>query len=150
MYVKQVKRKCNVRGCKNTDCFAISRTREVGNTIIACKDCLRDALGAVDEIDPRTKSNIPVANSTAVPPLFFNAEAFGKTEEKDGLTTDENSIIAEPGEQLKEDVQAENAETDADNKKENIKCDRCGKAFGSTRGLQSHLRYCRGDKNETK
>lgn len=73
MFVRQVKRKCGVRGCKSTDCFAISRTREVGNTVIICKSCLGKALGAIDEIDPKTKSNIPVVENTSAPSLFFNA-----------------------------------------------------------------------------
>lgn len=77
MFVRQVKRKCGVRGCKNTDCFAISRTREVGNTVIICKSCLGKALGAIDEIDPKTKSNIPAVDNTSVPSLFFNAKALG-------------------------------------------------------------------------
>ena len=75
MFVRQVKRKCGVRGCKSTDCFAISRTREVGNTVIICKSCLGKALGAIDEIDPKTKSNIPVVENTSAPSLFFNAGA---------------------------------------------------------------------------
>ena len=77
MFVRQVKRKCGVRGCKNTDCFAISRTREVGNTVIICKSCLGKALGAIDEIDPKTKSNIPAVDNTSIPSLFFNAKALG-------------------------------------------------------------------------
>ena len=52
MYVKKLKRKCSVRGCKNTDTFAISLTREVGNTVIICKSCLGKALGAIDDIQP--------------------------------------------------------------------------------------------------
>ena len=77
MFVRQVKRKCNVRGCKNTDCFAISRTREVGNTVIICKSCLGKALSSLDEIDPKTKSNIPALDNTSAPSLFFNAKALG-------------------------------------------------------------------------
>ena len=76
MFVKKVKRKCSVRGCKNTDCFAISRTREVGNTVIICKSCLGKALGAIDEVNPETKSNIPV-NNAPIPTLFYNAQALG-------------------------------------------------------------------------
>ncbi len=72
MYIKAVKRKCNVRGCKSTDCFAISRTREVGNTVIICKSCLGKALTTLDEVDPVTKNNIP--KSKGIPPLFFGAK----------------------------------------------------------------------------
>ena len=115
MFVRQVKRKCGVRGCKSTDCFAISRTREVGNTVIICKSCLGKALGAIDEIDPKTKSNIPVADNTTVPSLFFNAKALGKTDVKDGLTADV-VIVDENPTLTPENTQGENGNADADDK----------------------------------
>ena len=40
MYAKRLKRKCMVRGCKNTDTYSISHTRESGNSVIICIDCL--------------------------------------------------------------------------------------------------------------
>ena len=115
MFVRQVKRKCSVRGCKSTDCFAISRTREVGNTVIICKSCLGKALGAIDEIDPKTKSNIPVADNTTVPSLFFNAKALGKTDVKDGLTADVVTVDENPT-LTPENTQGENGNADADDK----------------------------------
>ena len=48
MYVKKIKRICGVRGCKNTDVFALSKTREMGNSVIICKDCLKDALASIE------------------------------------------------------------------------------------------------------
>lgn len=45
---KKVKRKCNVRGCRHTDSYSISHYREGGNTVIICKDCLKDALAAIE------------------------------------------------------------------------------------------------------
>ena len=77
IYAKKVKRKCSVRGCKNTECFAISKSREIGNSVIICKSCLQEALGAVGEIDPKTKKNIPVVNRSSSPSLFFYAKALG-------------------------------------------------------------------------
>ena len=115
MFVRQVKRKCSVRGCKSTDCFAISRTREVGNTVIICKSCLGKALGAIDEIDPKTKSNIPAADNTTVPSLFFNAKALGKTDVKDGLTADVVTVDENPT-LTPENTQGENGNADADDK----------------------------------
>ena len=53
MNVKKVRRKCNVRGCKNTESYAVSRTREFGNSIIVCKSCLASALGAIDATEPK-------------------------------------------------------------------------------------------------
>ena len=48
MYVKKIKRKCGVRGCRCTESYAISRSREMGNSIIACESCLVEALAEID------------------------------------------------------------------------------------------------------
>lgn len=88
MYAKRLKRKCSVRGCKNTDTFAISRTRELGGSVIICKSCLGKALGVIDDINPETGSNIKVTTGGEAPELFFNAKALGKTKANDGLSAD--------------------------------------------------------------
>lgn len=49
MFVKKFKRKCDVRGCKNTaNVFLISKRREMGNTIAVCTDCLKEAHSSID------------------------------------------------------------------------------------------------------
>ena len=49
MFVKRFKRKCDVRGCKNTaNVFLISKRREMGNTIAICKECLKEAQSSID------------------------------------------------------------------------------------------------------
>lgn len=144
MFVRQVKRKCNVRGCKNTECFAISQTREVGNTVIICKSCLSSALESLNEINPKTKSNIPVIENKAVPSLFFNAEAMGQSEEKDDLAADADTVEENPTapeERLEEDEQSEDMVSTAGD--EVFTCPECGKEFDSMRGLQTHTRYCK-------
>lgn len=137
MFVKQVKRKCSVRGCKNIDCFAISRTREVGNTVIICKSCLGKALGAIDEIDPKTKSNIPAIDNTSAPSLFFNAKALGSTGEKETKTDYVPSVEAENGQ---ENTTLSEDETE-------FRCPICGKSFESEKGLKTHLRRCKPQSN---
>ena len=54
MFVKKFKRKCSVRGCKNTDnVYLISKRREMGNTIGVCRDCLKEALSDTESyIEP--------------------------------------------------------------------------------------------------
>lgn len=151
MFVRQVKRKCSVRGCKSTDCFAISRTREVGNTVIICKSCLSSALESLNEINPKTKSNIPVIENKAVPSLFFNAEAMGQSEVKDDLTADADAVAVEenptapeqtePEERIEEDEHSEDTASNASD--EVFTCPECGKEFDSMRGLQTHTRYCK-------
>lgn len=49
MFIKKFKRKCDVRGCKNTaNVFLVSKRREMGNTIAICTDCLKEIQSAVD------------------------------------------------------------------------------------------------------
>lgn len=49
MFVKRFKRKCDVRGCKNTaNVFLVSKRREMGNTIAICTDCLKEAQSSID------------------------------------------------------------------------------------------------------
>ena len=70
IHFKKVKRKCGVRGCKNTASHHLSRSREFGNSVIICADCLKEALSAISE--GQTAGQAPgQANGTA-PGLFFN------------------------------------------------------------------------------
>lgn len=48
MYIKQVKRVCDVRGCRNVGSYHISKLREIGYSVIICEDCLRAAVAAID------------------------------------------------------------------------------------------------------
>lgn len=68
MNVKKIKRICGVRGCKNTDVFALSKTREVGNSVIICKDCLKDALASTENYVA------PAKVVTERKPLFYHPE----------------------------------------------------------------------------
>lgn len=68
MYVKKIKRICGVRGCKNTDVFAISKSRDMGNSVIACRDCLKEALESIDNYVE------PVKVKREQKPLFYHPE----------------------------------------------------------------------------
>lgn len=160
MFVKRVKRKCNVRGCKCTDCFAISRTREVGNTVIICKSCLSDALGVVDEMGPEVKSNIPATENIPYSSIFFNAKALGTTAQtvddvsssgkNEQETADRGQAESTPDTPVAEDVATTDTttETEAPTETETpedatrFACPVCGKEFDSERGLKTHARYC--------
>lgn len=49
MFIKKFKKKCGVRGCKNTsNVFLISQRREMGNTVAICRDCMKEALTSTD------------------------------------------------------------------------------------------------------
>lgn len=49
MNFRKVRRICNVRGCRNTDCYAVSRSRETGYSVIMCADCIKDAFNTLTE-----------------------------------------------------------------------------------------------------
>ena len=139
MYVKKLKRKCSVRGCKNTDTFAISLTREVGNTVIICKSCLGKALGAIDDIQPEPEVRV---SHTEAPALFFNnavrkdvaeePEALAPQEPQQEPPADDGS--GAPTESGTSDATATPpAETSA------IVCPHCGQVCKSELGLQKHI-----------
>ena len=72
MYVKKIKRKCGVRGCKNTESYAISKSREMGNSIIACESCLYEALAEIDMKYSRREAEegempIPITPAVEIP-----------------------------------------------------------------------------------
>lgn len=70
MFVKRFKRKCDVRGCKNTaNVFLISKRREMGNTIAICTECLKEAQSSIDGYVEEKK-----AIKKEVKPLFPHPE----------------------------------------------------------------------------
>lgn len=131
-----------MRGCKNTDCFAISRNREVGNTVIICKSCLSEALGDIGEIGPEAKSNIPNRVKTAAPVLFFNAQATGRTAE---ATSKEAELISRTAFHVPEAADNDEAGRGMD---EIFVCEHCGKECASSIGLISHMKACKKKEGE--
>ena len=72
MYVKKLRRKCGVRGCRNLESYTLSLRSESGNSVIICRDCLEAALKAIDKYE---KDAPKVKKSTAKDtPLFYHPE----------------------------------------------------------------------------
>lgn len=69
MNVKSVKRMCSVKGCRNTETYAISKIKEFGGVII-CKSCLEEALKAVN--NPKQSKEKAVCKEER--PLFYHPE----------------------------------------------------------------------------
>lgn len=69
MRAKKAQRKCMVRGCPNTEAYAISLTRESGNSVIICADCANKAAEAITKCKESTSDAKPKKNS-GPPPLF--------------------------------------------------------------------------------
>ena len=153
MYARKVRRKCSIRGCRCTESFAISKTREIGNSVIICKNCLKDGLIAIDEIKPKAKSNIPKSNPSNIPSLFFNAQikpSESTNEDAEKMTIPQSLPEANPapftqGSQDEQSFSEDEGNEDAEEETE-FKCPDCGKVFDSERGLKSHARYCEGQK----
>lgn len=170
MYVKKVKRKCGVRGCKCTDSYAISLTREVGNSVIICKSCLGKALGALDEIPEEE----PKVATKGIPSLFFNAKALGVTEKEDIIETEaeqkeetdetpdtvtdeeseaeattlpdaETEAEQETVEEEETDEKTDTLTEEAENEAASLHvCPICNKVFDTERGLKAHMRTHKG------
>ena len=99
MFVKKFKRKCDVRGCKNTaDVFLISKRREMGNTIAMCRDCMKEALKA-------TESYVePVKVKKEVKPLFPHPELDVTISSVADNVPKPTEVIAESTEEITETV----------------------------------------------
>ena len=142
MYVRKVKRKCGVRGCKSFEAFAISKTREPGMSIIICRECLKDANKSVSEMKPNEKNNIRKRSTGEVPGLFFNKQVFAEIEKDEVYEKEEQSSSNKEDDLEAESDKTEISDNQTEEKEDVFKCPGCGKVFESEKGLKSHLRYC--------
>ena len=142
MYVRKVKRKCGVRGCKSFEAFAISKTREPGNSIIICRECLKDANKSVTEMKPNEKNNIRKRSTGEVPGLFFNKQVFAEIGKDEVYEKEKQNSSSKKDDLEAESDKTEISEEQTENKEDVFKCPGCGKVFESEKGLKSHLRYC--------
>lgn len=142
MYVRKVKRKCGVRGCKSFEAFAISKTREPGNSIIICRECLKDANKSVSEMKPNEKNNIRKRSTGEVPGLFFNKQVVAEIEKDEVYEKEEQNSSNKEDDLEAESDKTEISDNQTEEKEDVFKCPGCGKAFESEKGLKSHLRYC--------
>ena len=68
MNIRMIKRKCGVRGCRELVSFAVSRTGEMGNSVIICKKCLDEAAAMARDFKMPEKPE----KKSGVPGLFYN------------------------------------------------------------------------------
>ena len=112
MNVKLIKRKCGVRGCKNTASFVISKTREMGGSIIMCRECMADALKSTEgyvepekvkkapkPLFPHSKSEVTLSSVADVEPkpqevIDADAEDVDISVAEDTVTHNEEPIKA--------------------------------------------------------
>ena len=102
MYVKKLKRICDVKGCKSKETYALSLTRDFGKSVIICKSCLGKALGAIDDVDPITNTNIKQQKPTGAPPLFFNQKNTAPLKEAPAEEPEETATETEPNAEVEE------------------------------------------------
>lgn len=122
MYAKKLKRKCNIRGCKCTDTFALSLSSEIGGSVIICKSCLAKALEAVEKLPSEPAAKAP---RSGPPALFFHTAKNQPTEaEKKPETPSADAVAQEEG----------SAEDTA-----SFVCPVCAKVCKSELGLQKHV-----------
>lgn len=99
MFVKKFKRKCDVRGCKNTaDVFLISKRREMGNTIAMCRSCMKEALEATEHYTEPVKAKKEDRPLFPHPELEVTISSVADNEPKP------TEVIAESTEEITETV----------------------------------------------
>lgn len=49
MNIKKIRRKCMVRGCSNKETYTVSKNREMGNSVIICRDCAEKILHEIQQ-----------------------------------------------------------------------------------------------------
>lgn len=114
MFIKKFRRKCDVRGCKNTmNVFLLSKRREFGNTVAVCRDCLEKALAQTDSyievakvkrepqpLFPHPELNVTLSSVAEVEPEPEEVIEEAPTEDNDDIVTEdtvaEEPIVAEP------------------------------------------------------
>jgi hypothetical protein len=152
MYAKKLKRKCMVRGCRNLDTYAISRTREHGNSVIICLDCLNEAIKAAKEADKNPK---PKYVPKPPPKLFYLGKVKKKPDEAEtvndpdvketaGIDTDEKADVqvVEAAVNTTESANETGAENKAGTTAEQFICQYCGRECNGKMGLLRHESSC--------
>lgn len=130
IYLKKIKRKCMNRGCKNIDTYAMSKTREMGNSIYMCRNCIEEAFNSVQAY---TEPEKPITNKVKKP-LFFNSFLSKGEPTAIDIQPKLNEVIVHDG---VNDLVAEVTPN-----KETFVCEYCGKECASKIGLISHQRNC--------
>lgn len=135
MYVRKVRRRCGVRNCKTLDSYAISRTREAGQSVIICEDCLREALKAIEDGNvglPKQPKELREA-----PPLFFNAAIAEsrKAAAEARRAAGNDKIAAQTADEVPKTAEKSDKMT-AENGA--FVCTQCGRAFTTETGFKRH------------
>lgn len=104
IYAKKIKKKCMIRGCGNTETFALSRSgSEFGNVFI-CASCLAEGLSQVDEArkDFDEKEKMKASKPLSAPaPLFYHPEKVVKVVQEEPVKVAE-VIVEEVTEEISE------------------------------------------------
>ena len=140
MYVKKLRRKCGVRGCKNIDTYSVSLSREAGNTVIICKSCLGKALGAIDDVVEDKSARV---SHTEAPALFFNSRlaSGAPAEAVEEVIDDEVEVVEEASAEAVEEAPVEAVEeAPVEAQPEGFVCPHCGQVCKSEQGMQAHIR----------
>ncbi len=153
MNIHRVNRMCSVKGCHNTNSYAISNSGEFGGVII-CENCLTDALAAIKAAKEtgKNKASVGTVKPRKNTPLFFHPTDEVKAKER-LLTTDEAkaqerllherlldglaNYAADSATEHEGVITATNNEP-KDGK--DLKCPICGKECKNEFGLNAHMR----------
>lgn len=154
MNIKRIKRICDVRGCRCMDSYAISLSREVGNSVIICRSCVEKALEAMQNAPEKEERPI---RTVSIPPLFYHPEAATAVDEVvDETVAKTDKAVAEAVMETTDPVRQpedaqdggnapdpEDEEEEADPGATAYVCEQCYRGFKTEKGLKTHMRHCK-------
>ena len=146
IYAKKLKKKCMIRGCGNTESFALSKSlSDIGNVLI-CASCLAEALSQVDEARKDFDEAIveKVKKPSAPPPLFYHPTVIKPIIEAD--VASEEVAESVDGVDTVDDITEDSTKpSEPSEEQPQFICAECGKAFGTLKGLNMHAKVHSGE-----
>ena len=118
MYVKKIKRKCSMPGCKNTDTYSVSKGQGYNNPVIICEEC---ALGIIEVIEATAVGAAicrPPVNTEHKPLFYGHLTMPAAEDEKVELPPEIKTAVM-------------------------YKCSKCGREFTTAAGKANHERACK-------
>lgn len=61
MHIKQTKLRCGVKNCRNKDAYMLSKSKEMGASVIICGDCIKEAYEQLFRGDKKEEKSVTEA-----------------------------------------------------------------------------------------
>lgn len=164
IYVRKLKKKCMIRGCGNTESFALTRSSSETGNVYICASCLAEGLSQVDEARKKFNAAEKVKKVSSPAPLFYHPEL-----KVPAMNVQEAPFVMPSEVVVEENLEAGQAEAaeetvyevvdvnsvdgaykeqsggasdaiDEEKKHAGFICTECGRGFDTLKGLNAHAK----------